>query len=193
MSPNPRSTAELHQAIDDIIQAYEHNERSLEHYLLAFLALSRPYAETETLAQTDFLNLISSSFTREVPPFEEAWREQYDGLADARNDYDGFAATLIRQIVDLREMEEAGQLDDKFRYFGLNSPRGSRWYNFEPLGYLECAATGCFRLRSEGPSVAQSRSAAGSQASNGEPAGSSSSPISWRMVEGFIVCGRIYE
>ena len=58
-------------------------------------------------------------------------------LPDRSSDFGRWQATLIRQIVDLREMEENGTLADRDRYFGVNSPRQSRWYNFEPPSYLE--------------------------------------------------------
>jgi hypothetical protein len=36
------------------------------------------------------------------------------------------------------------------RYFGINSPRGSRWYNFDPCTFLECAMAGSFGGWEEG-------------------------------------------
>ncbi|MBY0457370.1 MAG: hypothetical protein K2V38_08540 [Gemmataceae bacterium] len=41
-------------------------------------------------------------------------------------------------------MGESGQLADEMRYFGINAPRGSRWYNFDPCTFLECAMAGSF-------------------------------------------------
>jgi hypothetical protein len=41
-------------------------------------------------------------------------------------------------------MAEQGILADKFRDFGVESPKGSRWYNFDPCTFLECATTGTF-------------------------------------------------
>jgi hypothetical protein len=41
-------------------------------------------------------------------------------------------------------MAERGLLDNEMRYFGLNAPRGSRWYNFDPCTFLECATAGSF-------------------------------------------------
>ena len=41
-------------------------------------------------------------------------------------------------------MAANGQLADDQRYFGIDSPRGGRWYNFDPAGYLECATVGTF-------------------------------------------------
>jgi hypothetical protein len=54
----------------------------------------------------------------------------------------GWTSTLICQVIDLREMEAAGQLSNDLRYFGLDAPRGGRWYNFDPLAYIECGLAG---------------------------------------------------
>jgi hypothetical protein len=53
--------------------------------------------------------------------------------------------TILWQIVDLRDMDEAGMLRNEDRYFGIDAPRGNRWYNFDPMTYLECAAAGTYR------------------------------------------------
>jgi len=87
---------------------------------------------------------VSSSFTRDIPAFNPDWRDQYDKLSHDRNDYAGFRATLIRQIVDLREMDDNSTLKNEQRYFGMSAPRKSYWYNFDPIGYLECAMAGSF-------------------------------------------------
>jgi hypothetical protein len=51
---------------------------------------------------------------------------------------------VLRQIVDLHEMKEFGVTDSKLKYFGMDSPRGQRWYNFDPCTFLECATQGTF-------------------------------------------------
>src|SRR5262249_46794018 len=56
----------------------------------------------------------------------------------------GWEARLIRQVVDLREMAEGGMLDNELCYFGINAPRGPRWYNFDPCTFLECATAGTY-------------------------------------------------
>ncbi len=35
-------------------------------------------------------------------------------------------------------------LDNEHRYFGVQSPRGSYWFNFDPCTYCECATVGSF-------------------------------------------------
>ncbi len=51
---------------------------------------------------------------------------------------------LARQIVDLREMDEVGTLDNELRYFGIDAPSGARWYNFDPHTFVECGVSGTF-------------------------------------------------
>lgn len=43
------------------------------------------------------------------------------------------------QISELHKMR-GKQLDDEYRYFGIDSETGNRWYNFDPLTNLECGA-----------------------------------------------------
>ena len=49
--------------------------------------------------------------------------------------------TILFQIADLRRMHGA-QTVDKMRYFGLSSPTGSSWSNWDPVTYLECGTRG---------------------------------------------------
>jgi hypothetical protein len=58
--------------------------------------------------------------------------------------FDRWEAFVLRQIVDLREMAEQGMLQDEMRYLGTDSPRGQKWYNFDPCTFLECAMAGSF-------------------------------------------------
>jgi hypothetical protein len=41
-------------------------------------------------------------------------------------------------------MAEQGTLNNELRYFGMDSPRGVLWYNFDPCGFLECATEGSY-------------------------------------------------
>lgn len=41
-------------------------------------------------------------------------------------------------------MEEQAHLQNQLRYFGIKSPRGHEWFNFDPFTYLECGADGTF-------------------------------------------------
>lgn len=118
------------------------SNRSLEHYLLALRQLCLSLDHLPALSGEAFLHVLEAAFTAEAPAFPEEWRtrtidEQAGGFA-------GFDATLIRQVVDLRELAESGGLADEQRSFGLDAPSGHRWYNFDPAGYLECAVQGMY-------------------------------------------------
>lgn len=61
-------------------------------------------------------------------------------------------------------------LANDLRSFGLQAPQGGTWYDFDPVGYLECAARGAFATRRIDPDT-----------------------IDWILFEGFLLCGQIYE
>ena len=118
--------------------------RSLEGYLLAILELSNEHQMYELLPIMDFFALLAEAFDAEMAQFDPAWRDNYQSHNWEITGYEGWHSTIIRQIVDLREMDEAGILEDEYRYYGVDSPRGARWYNFTPRSFLECATAGSF-------------------------------------------------
>jgi hypothetical protein len=196
---------DLYLAIDELSKTHSGCERPLEHYLLALLDSSQRFSECSDVTLADFYDLVSSSFTRDIPAFNPDWRDQYDTLPHDRNDYNGFRATLIRQIVDLREMDEDGTLKNEQRYFGVSAPRKSYWYNFDPIGYLECAMAGSFggwepgdetgRQFVPGP-VAVLGNDGSIQTANPEDLHQPTvllPSVTWEQFQDFIICGQIYE
>jgi hypothetical protein len=138
-----RTNRDLYLAITALIERQRDNRRTLEDYLRALAELGHNHRQRATLALDEFFQLLSDAFTADAPPFDESWR-----ITSAENSkapgFDGWLATLREQVVDLHEMQENGQLNDKYRYFGIRSPRGQRWYNFNPSGFLECATAGSY-------------------------------------------------
>lgn len=145
---NIRTNRDLYLAIGELLKLEEKNQCSLETYLLALLSLGQDYQHHKTLTPDEFLGLLGKAFHTMPLPFDDAWRKQdYDPKLE------GFAAwqhRIIYQIVDLREMAENNTLNDKMRYFGIDAPRGARWYNFDPCTYLECGLAGSFGGWEEG-------------------------------------------
>ncbi len=139
-----QTNRDLYLAIEGLVKQNLASSRSLEEYLRAMLAESDLDRDTDGLSLDRFQALLEASFTSPPAEFNEKWREQYDDLLDDLSNYLGWRATLIQQIVDLREMEESGTLGDEYRYFGVSSPRNSYWYNFDATSYLECAMAGSF-------------------------------------------------
>ncbi len=107
---------------------------TLQAYLENLRRLVRPIGGHEALALRDFAELLQAAF--EAAPARAA------SCASSTDGYSAWEQRLDEQIRDLREMREAGTLDDEYRCFGVDAPRGGRWYNFDPCAYLECAAAG---------------------------------------------------
>lgn len=118
-------------------------KRDLETYLRALLAAGRAFGPREPDAG-DALAMLTAAATCEPLEFDDAWLARLpawqqepppQGLAR-------FEAILVEHIADLRRMRDNGQLANDLRYFGVESPSGARWYNFDPSSYLECGLAG---------------------------------------------------
>ena len=71
--------------------------------------------------------------TNEPLKFEAA--DKHGGLT--------YSAEVIKfQLAELGRMRASGQLADESRFFGIVSPSGHGWYNFDPFSLLECGARG---------------------------------------------------
>ena len=54
-----------------------------------------------------------------------------------------YSAEVIKfQLAELSKMRASGQLADESKFFGIVSPSGHGWYNFDPFSLLECGARG---------------------------------------------------
>ena len=150
-----RTNRDLYLALADLVAKTDASDRSLEEYLRALWGLARAYRDRPALTGDELLGLLARAFTGSAPPFDEGWRATYErdfpaAFRDFLGAFGAWEARVLRQIVDLREMDERGQLKDDQCYFGIDSPRGSRWYNFDPAAFLECAAAGTFGGWEEG-------------------------------------------
>ncbi len=110
---------------------------SLERYLCALWSIAREHRASPSLPLAELASLLERAYT--APSGEPPSGELPDG-----DGFVGWERCIVHQIHDLRAMAANGQLADDQRYFGIDSPRGSRWYNFHPAGYLECATVGTF-------------------------------------------------
>jgi hypothetical protein len=134
---------ELYLAIRELCDRQTDNDRSLELYLSALVRLAQQYSSQATLSLTQFYSLIRDAFDAKPLPFDETWRNPDDFIPD-NSSFERWRSIAIAQVVDLHEMSETGILAHEQRYFGVTSPRGSLWHNFDPVGYLECAMAGSF-------------------------------------------------
>ncbi|KPH12435.1 hypothetical protein [Chryseobacterium sp. ERMR1:04] len=130
--------------------------RDLETYLLALLKLVEQ--EIKQPLTADLLSkLLLDAFTSEPKEFESEWlkiveapdeKTIYENIPHTRKDSSEdigvyySIAVLKFQIAELHKMK-GKQLDDKEKYFGIDSETGNRWYNFDPDSILECGMS-CF-------------------------------------------------
>lgn len=196
---------ELYLAIDDIIKRNKSSDRTLEQYLSALLVLAKRQSNSDCLPVGSFEQLLTNAFTAEPLSFEENWRTQSTPLTAQVLGYAGWEATLTRQILDLREMDEIGSLKNDLRYFGIKAPRGSYWFNFDPATFLECGMAGTFGGWEEGDSterayvedhgaVPDDRTVIVSPGPDhvGNPV-AEVPVVSWEQFQKFLECGQQYE
>jgi hypothetical protein len=138
----------------------------------------------------------TAAFDGEPPPSD---------LPAAVESFAKVAELLDQQIEDLQTMKASGTLDDPERYFGVDAPSGRRWYNFDPLTYIECGLQGSFGGYQEGDDTGRElvpgEVAVLDEEGNIEavdphalaPVVSDLGDIGWEDVERFLCCGQVYE
>ena len=192
-----KTNRDLYQEIHALAEEHSIENVGLERYLLALLALAHGKPTEADFDCDEFVGLLGAAFKAEPAAFDETWRQATYDETERASGYDAWHNEIITQIVDLREMAEAGTLDDEWKSFGTQSPRGRDWYNFSPEGYLECAVSGCFGgwvpteewALQVGP--AGMREVPASEVEL-EPA-VVIERIDWDTFAGFLVAGRVYE
>ncbi len=129
-------------------------KRDLEEYLLALYKGVEAHKHLELTDELG-LGLLMKAFEEEPLRFPEAWLsciappDEYllpdpedthkaDDL-ETIAPYEYTREVIKFQIADLHKMR-GKQLENEFRYFGLSSETGKRWYNFDPFTNLECGA-----------------------------------------------------
>ena len=118
------------------------SSRTLEEYLRAVLVLASRYKNLPYLGTLEFLDTLSEALSIDSLPFDPLWADKYNLKVESANNFAVWEATVQRQVVDLREMADAGAFANELRYFGVASPRGTYWFNFDVGTYLECATAG---------------------------------------------------
>jgi len=177
---------DLYFAITQLIAQNEKTARPLEEYLRALLEIGYRVWDRPLISPADFVEMLDEAFTGKPQSLSFEFMVQVvenqlmvDPTLATLEGYHAWVFHIFRQIVDLREMAENGQLALAHRYLGIDSPRGSRWYNFDPCGFLECATAGTFGGRDWDDE----------DESEVEPLGE----ISWEQFRDFLWAGQAYE
>ncbi len=152
------NSQEFYEKINNLSTNYE--DRDLEEYLLA---LYKKVGEHEgaPLTYDLALKIITESFASEPAEFQKEWLN-YNEAPDRNRISKKFTNPLISESIDkantstLKPFEftlevlkfqiaelhrmRGKQLDNEYRYFGIESETGHHWYNFTPFENLECGA-----------------------------------------------------
>jgi hypothetical protein len=162
---------------------------SLEAYLRSlWLVVSKQRPDTPTAQQV--ADWLEQAFNTMPPAFDPRWLQLIPKYDFENAGYDDWEGVIQFQIADLRRMAESGILEDKYRYFGVDSPSGSRWYNFDPLIYLECGIRGTLGGYQETEVIVLIAP------SDGQSADSpvyEINELNWEEFIGILECGRVYE
>lgn len=175
--------------------------RTLEEFLRAWWLVSRPVAARARLELDMVAAMVTAAATIQPPPLRPAWRTTSYGLAHDPVTYADWEQVVLSQIADLADFADAGPLDPQ-AYFGIDAARppgsvratSSRWYNFDPQGYLECGMAGSLggwdeadglRIPLPGPVIAA--------APEPKPGERPLNTLSWADLADLSICGQIYE
>jgi hypothetical protein len=166
--------------------------RALLDYLCALSAVSRVLAGEETLDGDLFVAMLGAA--AQVPPArpDPAWRVRDLSVAGQYAGYVDFTKVIATQVSDLLAFAE--QPPGPCALFGVDAPARidggratvERWCNFEPAGYLECAAAGAFGGwdTADGHRLCET---------GGRDAVVPLEPITWGDVAAFCEYGQAYE
>ena len=95
--------------------------------------------EQNSIAASDSVSAkaaLGESFGQKTNrPLKFEVADKHGGLA--------YSAEVIKfQLAELGRMRASGQLAGESKFFGIVSPSGHGWYNFDPFSLLECGARG---------------------------------------------------
>lgn len=136
-------------------------QRSLEDYLLALYHLL-PTDESSPCTHQLLLSLLEQAFTAPATAYAGQWDNVEIPVADDEMVWLKFtnpdvkdhvpkpqidsSLAFTKQVIQFQVKElhsmRGKQLEDEYRFFGVSSDDGHRWYNFTPVDNLSCGFAG---------------------------------------------------
>ncbi|MFO1512864.1 MAG: hypothetical protein U1F83_08145 [Verrucomicrobiota bacterium] len=191
---------EFYKGIESLLkERRDENSLSLEQYLISLWFRVSQHKTGSGLSPSVFYKLLVDSFAPVEAKIEK------ESIDEAANGFAGWDSLIRRQVNDLRAMKANGQLQDEQRYFGVDSPSGQRWYNFDPCCYIECATVGSLGGWEEGDETGREYVPGQVAALNHKGEIFSVDPkvidrtpvemasLSWDQLKDFLWCGQHYE
>lgn len=176
MTGEPLHTnCDLYRFVDELARQHAETARDLEQYLTSLWHLGSRHRSESAVSLACFAKLLDEAFTVARPATPPArLRAGEDAVGEGFQEWEH---TIASQIADLCEMREVGILANELRYFGVDAPSGARWYNFDPLTYVECATAATF---------------GGSERDDIDAPGEVPE-VSWTRFTEFLRAGQLYE
>ena len=144
---------EINIKFDALKSSLNSNKKSLEEYWRAVYPLVLEKKD-ESPCMKLFFEILMEAVSSEPIQLNKDWlkiNEPPNSIntninlhKEGNNTYSGvefFLKTLEFQISELHKMKNK-QLKDEYKYYGIDSETGNRWYNFDPIGILECGLRG---------------------------------------------------
>ena len=147
---------ELIIKLGELESAFKVNKKSLEEYWRSMYPIAIKHKDDAPTLEL-FYKLIAESLDNkpiEVNPewlnvasppssnlFEQEVKNGSGIIKSESDDFTFFLNVLEFQIGELIKMK-GKQLDCEYKYFGVKSESGYTWFNFDPLGILECGLSG---------------------------------------------------
>lgn len=172
------TSEQMYLQLQAIHEAERGNSRSLKDYLTALYRLALQHQDLSAIPIDLLLQLFREAFHAEPISFEPQWANSFEVDARELTGFRYFENQIQRMVVDLHEMAQSSDLDNEERYFGIRSPRGHHWFNFDPSSLTECAMQGYYQCWpiSEHPEK-----------------GPKLNPLSWVDLADFLKTGQVYE
>jgi hypothetical protein len=139
-----RTNRNLYEFVLRFMENHKKTTRTLEEYLCSLWSIVSRYRDSESLSLTDFVTILEGALAAPVPKFVPVCPSSELKSIPEYAGFEEWEETILVQIALLREMNLNGTLENEQRYFGVETPDGSSWYNFDPLTYLECGIVGAF-------------------------------------------------
>lgn len=137
--------SDIKNEIVNIIDSKNECNISLREYLIRILHISKDYSTNTRISSSKFIDILNKAFTiilNTHSNYEQQYKLKPPIINLQDSNFEVLRETILFQINELDCMEkDESLLRNKMSYFGVDSPNGNRWYNFDPLTYLECASS----------------------------------------------------
>lgn len=129
-----------------------------------------------------------------------AWRTTSYQQVQRPASYADWEAIVLSQIADLADFADHGTLEHD-AYLGVDAPRlpgceratGTRWYNFDPRGHLECGMAGPPGSRDEPDGVRVQLAGPIDPLVPHEPGEEATAALTWADPAQLAICGQQHE